>query len=54
METITVQELINELMKIEDKSKEIVVGALKSDGYYDYQGIDRIENYEGDVTIFLK
>lgn len=48
---ITVQELINKLMKVEDKSKEVIIGVL-SGHYYSYKGIDRIEDYEYDITIF--
>lgn len=49
---MTVQELINKLMEIDDKSKEVIVGVYLSD-YYKYQEIDYIKEYEDDITIFL-
>lgn len=48
---MTVQELIDELMKVDDKSKEVIVGAYLND-CYNYQGIDYIKEYEDDITIF--
>ena len=48
---MTVQELIDELMKVEDKSKEVIIGVL-SEHYYSYRGVDHIEEYEDDITIF--
>lgn len=50
---ITVQELIDELLKVEDKSKEIIVGVLV-DEYYRYTTIDHTKEYEDDITFFLK
>ena len=50
---MTVQDLIDELMKVEDKSKEVIIGVL-SEHYYSYKGIDSIEDYEYDITIFTK
>lgn len=49
---MTVQELIDELMKVEDKSKGVVI----DNPYFDkeYLEIDEIENFEDDVTIWVK
>ena len=48
---MTVQELIDELTKVKDKSKEIIIGVL-SEHYYSYRGVDSIKEYEDDITIF--
>lgn len=48
---MTVQELIDQLMKVKDKSKEIIIGVL-SEYDYSYQGVNSIEEYENDITIF--
>lgn len=49
---MTVQELIDKLMKIEDKSKGVII----DNPYFDkeYLEIDEIENFEDDVTIWVK
>ena len=49
---MTVQELIDKLMEIADKSKEVVI----NNPYFDkeYYEIDEIENFEDDVTIWIK
>ena len=47
-----VQELIDKLMEIADKSKEVII----SNPYFveSYFEIDEIENFEDDVTIWIK
>lgn len=49
---VTVQELIDELLKVEDKSKKIVV----DNPYFDKEcfEIDEIENFDDYVTIWIK
>ena len=49
---MTVQELIDKLMEIADKSKEVII----DNPYFDkeYFKIDEIENFEDDVTIWVK
>ena len=54
---MTVQELIDELMEVEDKSK----GVFIDNPYFDEEfcdkacfEIDEIENFEDDVTIWVK
>ena len=49
---VTVQELINRLMEIADKSKEVVI----DNSYFDkvYLEIDEIKNFEDCVTIWVK
>ena len=50
---MTVQELIDELMEVEDKSKEVTI----NNPYFEkeYYEIDEIENFEDDdVTIWVK
>lgn len=44
---MTVQELIDQLMKVEDKSKEIRVGENRPDSehIYDIQGVDYYSGY---------
>lgn len=49
---MTVQELIDELQKAEDKSKEVILDNPYSDK--DYFKIDEIENFEDCVTIWIK
>ena len=49
---MTVQELIDKLMEIADKSKEVVIDNPYFDK--DYFEIDEIENFEDDVTIWIK
>ena len=49
---MTVQELIDKLMEIADKSKEVVIDNPYFDK--DYFEIDEIENFEYDVTIWIK
>lgn len=47
-----VQELIDELLKVEDKSKRVFI----DNPYFDkeYYEIDEIEDFEDDVTIWIK
>lgn len=49
---MTVQELIDKLMEIADKSKGVVI----DNPYFDkvYFEIDEIENFEDYVTIWIK
>ena len=49
---MTVQELIDKLMKIEDKSKGVII----DNPYFDevYLEINEIENFEDDVIIWVK
>ena len=50
---MTVQELIDRLMEVEDKSKEVTI----NNPYFnkEYYEIDDIENFEDDdVTIWIK
>lgn len=49
---MTVQELINRLIEIAGKSKEVVI----DNPYFDkvYLEIDEIENFEDCVTIWVK
>ena len=48
---MTVQELIDELMEIEDKSNEVVI----DNPYFEvYLEIDEIENFEDGVIILVK
>ena len=42
---MTVQELIDELIKVEDKSKTVVIDAFE---------IDEVENFEDYVAIWIK
>lgn len=54
---MTVQELIDELMKVEDKSKGVFIDNPYFDNEYFDKGcfeIDEIENFEDDVTIWVK
>jgi len=38
-------------MKVEDKSKEVIIGVFL-EHYYSYREVDHIEEYEDDITIF--
>ena len=49
---MTVQELIDELMEVEDKSKGVVIDNPYSDK--EFFEIDEIENFEDCVTIWVK
>lgn len=49
---ITVQELINLLMQVEDKSKQIVLDNINSDK--EYNEIDEVEDFDDCVIIWYK
>ena len=49
---LTVQDLIDELSKIKDKSKKVILDNPYSDR--DYFEIDEVENFEDCVTIWIK
>ena len=51
---MTVQELIDKLMEIADKSKEVIIDNPYFDIYCTYLEIDEIENFEDGVTIWVK
>lgn len=49
---LTVQDLIDELTKIKDKSKKVILDNPYSDK--DYFEIDEVEDFDGQVTIWYK
>ena len=49
---MTVQDLIDELTKIKDKSKKVILDNPYSDK--DYFEIDEVEDFDEDVTIWYK
>ena len=51
---MTVQELIDELMEVEDKSKEVLVNCDFGDGSGAEYTPEEIREYMEDVTIYLE
>lgn len=48
---MTVQELIDELMKVEDKDKEVTIDSYYLD--FVYKNIEKIKEYKDEVTIYM-